>query len=138
LTACSLVLTPSFKLAALLASLHALALGTGCNVLSGLPLLLVTGGILLSAGWTVSDALGRLPTSVQSMELQEDGTGRWRDRQGREHPVRAIKTGWVGPALMVLGLSSSRWRTRWLVLLPDSAPADGLRGLRVWLKWRPA
>ena len=118
-------------------SLH-LAAGLAALVsLRGLPLGLVASGIALSGGWSVADALLRLPSSVCAIELREDGSGRWRDRQGREHAVVDATSSWAGPVLVVLGLRVSRWRTRWVLLLPDSAPADALRRLRVWLKWRP-
>ena len=94
--------------------------------------------MLISCAVTTADALQRLPSSVVWLELQEDGTGRWRDRAGREHSIRAARATWASPGMVVLGLASSRWRTRWLVLLPDSAAAEALRHLRVWLRWRPA
>jgi hypothetical protein len=40
--------------------------------------------------------------------------------------------------MVVIGLRATPWRTRWLVLLPDSAAPERLRRLRTWLKWRPA
>jgi hypothetical protein len=138
LTACSIDLKPSRMLAAVLAGTHLLALAAAGASLSGVPLALVCTGIAVSAACTSADALLRLPTSVVWLELQEDGTGRWRDRTGQEHPVRAAHASWSGPGLVVLGLRRSRWRTRWVLLLPDSAPGDALRRLRVWLKWRPA
>jgi hypothetical protein len=138
LTACSIALKPSLTLAAILAALHLAAFGAAFASLSGLPAALVCAGVLVSAACSVADALQRLPSSVLWMELQEDGTGRWRDRIGREHPVRATQASWASPGLIVLGLGGSRWRTRWVVLLPDSAPAQALRSLRVYLKWRPA
>jgi hypothetical protein len=120
-----------------MAVLHALALGAAAATLSGVALILVCAGVLVSGACTIADALLRLPSSVMSMELQEDGTGRWRDRAGREHPVISARATWVGAGVVVLGLRSSAWRTRWLLLLPDSAAAEAQRRLRVWLKWRP-
>jgi hypothetical protein len=138
LTACSLALKPSWTLAAVLAALHGLALGAAVEALSGMPMVLALAGVVVSFVGTSADALRRLPSSVIWLELQEDGTGRWRDRTGREHAVRTAHATWASPGLVVLGLASARWRTRWLVLLPDAAPAENLRRLRVWLRWRPA
>jgi hypothetical protein len=138
LTACSLALKPSWTLAALLSVLHGMALCAAFVALSGFPLALVGFGVLVSCVVSLADALQGLPASVAWLELQEDGTGRWRDKKGREHPVRAARGTWVSPELVILGLVPPRGRTRWLVLLPDSAAGEALRGLRVWLRWRPA
>jgi hypothetical protein len=137
LTACSVVLKPSRTLAAILGTVHGLALAAAIASLSGMPLVMICIGVVLSAGATVADALLRLPSSALSFDLDEDGTGRWRDRAGREHPVRAANATWVGAGVVVLGLRQSRWKAKWLVLLPDSAAGESLRRLRVWLKWRP-
>lgn len=103
------------------------------------PALSVTGlGILLSGIWCVIDALLLWPSSVHVIELEEDGRGRWLDRSGRAHQVLATRASWASAGLIVLGLRTSRWRTRWLVLLPDAAAPEPLRQLRTWLKWRPA
>ena len=103
-----------------------------------MPLALIIVGVLLSTACTIADALLRLPSSVQAFHLEEDGSGHWRDCAGREHRVRGARASWVSAGVVVLGLRTGRWRTRWVVLLPDSAAAESLRRLRVWLKWRPA
>jgi toxin CptA len=138
LTACSIALEPSRRLAAILAAIHAAALAAAIASVSGIPLVLIIVGVLVSGVCAVADALLRLPSSVQAFELEEDGSGRWRDRGGREHRVRCAQASWVSAGLVVLGLQTGRWRTRWVVLLPDSAAAESLRRLRVWLRWRPA
>jgi hypothetical protein len=137
LTGCCLALKPSLSLAAVLAALHLLAITAAAATFSGIALVLVACGLVLSAGYGVAEALLRLGSSVRWLELQEDGSGRWRDGTGREHAVIAARATWVGAGMVVLGLRSSRGRTRWLVLMPDSAPAAEIRRLRVWLKWRP-
>jgi toxin CptA len=133
-----MVLRPSRALAATVAAFHLLALGAAASTLSGVPLALICAGLAVSGACATADALLRLPGSVVSMELREDGSGRWHDKAGREHPVTSARATWVGAGVVVLGLRSTVWRTRWLVLLPDSAAADDQRRLRVWLKWRPA
>ncbi len=135
MTACSIALEPSRRLAALLAVVHAAALAAALASVPGWPLALIVAGILVSAAASIADALLALPSSVRCVDLEEDGSGRWRDRCGIEHPVRATRASWVSPGLVVLGLRSSR-RTRWVILMADSAGAEALRRLRVWLKWR--
>ncbi len=119
----------------LLAGLHAAALAAAATSLSGWPLALIVAGILLSAAISIADALLALTSSVLAFELEEDGSGRWRDRAGLEHPVRSTRPSWVSPGLVVLGLKGAR-RTRWVVVMTDSAGAEPFRRLRVWLKWR--
>ena len=138
MTACSIALRPSWRLAALLAGIHAGALAAAVASVPGWALVLIAVGILVSAAASVADALLALPSSVRELELEEDGSGRWRDRAGLEHPVRSARPSWVSPGLVVLGLQGARRRTRWLVLMGDSAAAEPLRRLRVWLKWRRA
>jgi hypothetical protein len=135
-SACSVVVRPSRSLAVILGAGHAIALASASASLGGLPVYLVSTGIILSAAWTVADALQRLSCSVARIDLKEDADGMWLDRAGREHPVRALDATWVSAKLIILGLRASRMRVRWLVLLPDSADADDLRRLRAWLKWR--
>jgi hypothetical protein len=122
----------------MLACCHLAAFVAALASVSGAPLVLIIIGVIVSGACTVADALLRMPSSVQCFELEEDGSGRWRDRAGRLHTVRRTRASWVSAGLVVLGLQTGAWRTRWLVLLPDSAASDALRQLRVWLKWRPA
>jgi hypothetical protein len=136
--ACSVALKPSATLAVLTASLHALALASAWLGLDGLPLLVTASGVLLSGIWNVGDALLAWPSSIHAMELEENGAGAWLDRAGRSHAVIGTRTSWVSAGLVVVGLKTSRWRTRWLVLLPDAAAAEPLRKLRIWLRWRPS
>ncbi|OGA95731.1 MAG: hypothetical protein A3G27_10275 [Betaproteobacteria bacterium RIFCSPLOWO2_12_FULL_66_14] len=136
--ACSLALKPSLRLAGAAGAVHLLALAAAWTGLSGMPLILTAAGVMLSGLCTVADALLLWPGSVARLELAENGSGRWLDRAGREHRVRAARATWVSAGVVVLGLQMSRWRTRWVVLLPDSAAAEPLRRLRAWLKWRPS
>lgn len=138
MTACSVALKPSWRLAALLGTVHAAALAAAAASIAGWGLVLIVVGILVSAAATIADALQQLPSSVREFELDEDGSGCWRDRAGREHRIGVARCGWVSPALVVLGLRKGRQRWRWIVLMTDSAPAPQLRKLRVWLKWRKA
>jgi hypothetical protein len=136
--ACSVALKPSPTLAAITGAGHALALAAAWSSLAGLPLAFAGAGIVLSGVWTAGDALLQWPGSVLQLELEDNGSGRWVDRAGREHPIQSSRTTWVSAGLVVLGMQTSRWRTRWLILLPDSGGAEALRRLRAWLKWRPS
>ncbi len=138
MTACHVVLKPSPTLAAGLIAIHALALVAASASFSGAALWLIGGGTLVSAAGTVADALRSLPSSVLSFDLEENGSGSWQDRSGREHRILQVVPTWLGAGMVVLGLKERRWSTRWLVLLPDAAEAEALRRLRVWLRWRPA
>jgi hypothetical protein len=115
-----------------------MALGAAWMSLSGMPLILSATGVALSGVWTVGDALLLWPSSVIRFELEDNGSGRWFDRRGREHRINSTRTTWVSADLVVLGMQGSRWRTRWLVLLPDSAAKEAMRRLRAWLRWRPS
>ncbi len=136
MTACSIALRPSWRLAALFAVVHAGALGAAIASVPGWGLVLIVIGILVSAAASIADALLTLPGSVREFELEEDGSGHWRDCAGLDHPVRNARPSWVSPGLVVLGLQGAQRRTRWLLLMGDSAAAEPLRRLRVWLKWR--
>ncbi|MBE0624994.1 MAG: hypothetical protein IH606_09300, partial [Burkholderiales bacterium] len=59
----------------------------------------------------------------------EDGLGQWRE-------ARVLPGSYVSGWLIVLVLGAGGKRGRPLVLLPDSAAAEDLRRLRVWLRWR--
>jgi toxin CptA len=137
LTPCRVALKPSPALAAALLVLHGLAAAAALTSFAGVSLWLILGGLVLSAACSVADALLRLPSSVLWFDLEEAGSGRWKDRAGHEHSILKVIPTWLGAGMVVLGLSGGRWRTRWLVLLPDAADADALRRLRVWLRWRP-
>jgi toxin CptA len=137
LTPCRVVLKPSPALAAALLALHGLAAAAALTSFSGASLWLILTGLAVSAACSIADALLRLPSSVLWFDLHEEGRGRWQDRAGREHSILKVIPTWLGAGMVVLGLNASRWKTRWLVLLPDAAEAEALRRLRVWLKWRP-
>ena len=117
--------------------LHAAALGAAFATLTGVALGFTVLGIGLSCAYLVADVSGLLATSVQSLQVREDGSGTWSDRAGRQYSVQSTRASWVSSAFMVIGLRATTGRTRWLVLMPDSAAPDSLRKLRVWLKWRP-
>lgn len=125
----------SLQLAGILLFAHVLALASAWISLAGWPLFLVGGGILVSAASRFTAAIHRSRGAVTALELHAEGRADWRDREGDWHEGRLRRAHFVSAVLIVIGLDQSERSRRWIVLLPDSAPADELRRLRVWLRW---
>ncbi len=125
----------SFQLAGLLSAAHVLALVSAWISLAGWPLYLVMAGILVSATSYFTETFHRSAGAVTALELHADGRAAWRDRGGDWHECRLRRDNFVAVPLIVIGLDQAKATCRWIVLLPDSAPADELRRLRVWLRW---
>jgi membrane-bound toxin of toxin-antitoxin system len=125
---------PSRALAGLLGAAHVLALCSAWVGLGGWPLALVLAGVSLSAAGCLALALGRSRSAVRALELHPDGRAFWKDGAGLWHPGRLSRQHLAVPALVVVGIEGPG-RARRLVLLPDSVERDGLRRLRVWLRW---
>lgn len=130
-----IALRPSRLLAGALALLHLLALASAWISLEGGALALVAAGIALSAAQTVAQALQLWPGSARRLRLHPDGHADWVDSRDRWHPCRVSPASYRSPYLVVMGLRGEAFRARWLALLPDSADAEDLRRLRVWLGW---
>jgi hypothetical protein len=130
-------LKPSPRLAALLGAAHFLALAAAWASLSGWPLAAVVAGILVSAAASLAEALHRAGRAAVSVELHEDGRAAWQDSRGGWHEARLGGGHFVAAGLVVMGLNRKNGR-KWIVILPDSAPQEDLRRLRVWLRWRRA
>lgn len=130
-------LNPSPSLAAAFVVIHASAAGCAVAVLDGAALGLILVGVVLSAVVCTGEALRLWPASVVRFELNEDGSGRWEDRRGRTHSAARISVSYAGSGLVILGLSRSRFRTRWLVLPRDATRGEGHRKLRLWARWHP-
>jgi len=125
----------SFQLAGLLSVAHVLALGSAWISLAGWPLYLVIAGVSISAASCFTETFHRSTDTVTALELHAEGRAAWRDRDGNWHECRLRRDNFVSVPLIVIGLAQSKPNRRWIVLLPDSAPADELRRLRVWLRW---
>lgn len=130
-------LKPSYLLAGLLGLAHVLALGAAWVSLAGWPRYLVATGILISLAVCVAGALHRRRDSMAALELRADGDAAWMDGDGRWHDCRVAQDHFVSPLLVVLALERDGAAQQRVVLLPDSAAAEDLRRLRVWLRWRP-
>jgi len=98
------------------------------------PRVVVIGGLAMMACRTIREQ--GLRTGHGAIRgLEWDGGGRWwvdGVGQGR-HEVRLVGTGFVHPALVVIGLDGPGRRSRPLILCAGNTDADGLRRLRVRL-----
>ena len=107
----------------------------------------ITAVLLLANGEAVA-ALGALlaaagalhtPIAVGHLGLRDDGVCEWFEGPGVEGQAgleMGLDGSFSAAGWLVLRLARpGRQRGRLLVLAPDSAPADQLRHLRVWLKW---
>jgi hypothetical protein len=129
-------LKPSLRLAGLLLLVHVLALAVTWVSLAGWAQVLVGSGILLSGSGCLAEVLHRSSRAVVSLELREDGCASWRDRDGGWHEGRLGSDHFVSAALVVVKLDQTGRSRKWLVITGDSAPRQGFRRLRVWLRWR--
>ncbi len=94
-------------------------------------------GIVLALVWYIPAALQRGKRAVQALELGAEGKARWQDGAGQWHDAQILASSYVSAWLVVMNLGANAGPTRSVVLLPDSAAAEDLRRLRVWLRWRP-
>jgi hypothetical protein len=127
---------PSLILAGILGAAHVLALAAALLSLPGWAGYLVASGVVLSAAASLAKVLQLLPASVVSLELFANGCASWRDRRGLWHEGGFGGGHYVSAVLVVVGLRSAGRQTQPLVLAADSASAEDMRRLRVWLRWR--
>jgi toxin CptA len=131
---------PSRLLALLLVLAHLGAVAVVWSAALSLPPTLALKALIaVSLGWTTwSAALRRAPRSVIALEVDADGAARALQRDGEWIDCRVGGASVVTPFLIVLLLEPVGQGGRRLVavLPPDSASADELRALRVWLRWR--
>ena len=129
-------LRPSVFLIGALGLLHGLALAAAWISLSGWPARLIAAGILLSAAGRIAEALQRTAQAAMELEMHAGGRAAWRDRLGSWHDCSLGTGHFVSPLLIIVDLQQPNRRHKRILLLPDSAPAEDLRRLRVWLRWR--
>jgi len=80
------------------------------------------------------DALLLSPGSLVEIVLNEDGTCVLLDRSGVELQGGVMRSTFVSTLLIAINVRQDSGGHRSLVLLPDSAPAEDRRRLRVWLR----
>ncbi len=104
--------------------------------LPGLAFLPIAAGIGVAWVWQLAQTLhwGRL--CVRALELGSDGSVLWQDGARQWHEAEILPSSYVSAWLMVVNLVGSDRRPRPVILLPDCAAAEELRGLRVWLRWQ--
>lgn len=125
-----LTLRPSRVYAAVMVLTHGLALlgiwlATVPQWARALAVLVLVGGAVWLWRQHAAGPLGLRVSQSGQIELLDEV---WRAAQISGRPV-------VLPWLVSLELALEDGRARHVTLLPDSAEADGLRKLRVWLKW---
>jgi toxin CptA len=96
----------------------------------------VAAGIALAWLWHLAPALQRGRRAVRALELTAQGEARWQDGCGTWEEAEIRPGSYVSNWMIVLSLAGPGRRGLHLVLLPDSAAAEDLRRLRVWLRWR--
>lgn len=134
---CSLSLGPSRRLRAFLWALHALALITALLTPWPWPLRLVLTVALVASGISAWRTHLNPGSAAFVGELRRDAHGLWQLRaRGGSQTGRLLGSSFVHPWGMVLRfhVDGALWKTRTVVVLPDSAPADQLRLLRRQLR----
>ena len=129
-------LRPSRLLAGVLLFAHGLAIVAIWQGLDGWSRYLAGTAVAASLWIGLARALFWAGAQPLALELRDDGRGSWKDRRGEWHEGSLGKSHFVSTLLIVLELEYGGFRPKRVVLLPDSAPPDELRRLRVWLRWR--
>jgi toxin CptA len=132
-------LKPSRQLAVLLGVAHTLTaaamllLPIGLGIRIAL-LMLIALSLARSAR---HPAVSASPHAFAALEVHRDGSVQARRRSGDAFSGRVLGESFVSPLLTVVAMrSDDDERRERIVLLPDSADADALRALRVWLRFK--
>ena len=132
----TLSLRPSRILALVLTLMAGTALAAIWSSLPELAIVPIAAGIVLALVWHIPDALQGGTRGVRALELGAEGNARWQDGSGQWHEGLILPSSYVCGWLVVMNFGGNARAARSLVLLPDSAAAEDLRRLRVWLRWR--
>lgn len=106
--------------------------------------LLAVGLAALPAGWQLALGAGVIGLAVGSsrrapplarLRIDVDGELQCQDAAGEWQALAVLGDSFVSPALIVLRYRDQAGAVRARTLLPDSAPTDDLRRLRVSLRW---
>ena len=135
----NIFLQPSRRLSGLLSLAHGLALA--CVLLVPLALLIKLAAALAIVGsliylWGLHGAR-RWPHSVTALHCDRDGGLLLGYRDGSEQVAQVLLASTVSPLMTILlfRCQGQIW-ARAAIILPDAAPAELFRQLRVWLKWK--
>jgi len=134
----ALDLTPSRRLAGIIAAGHAIA-AAALFVTALDPLPLAAGLCFIAAGWRRAHrrtaALSSFDATLR-LEIGIDGTVRVLRRNGTVRAGRMLSGSYVSPALTVVRFRpAGKRRARSVVIATDSADAESRRRLRVLLRW---
>ncbi len=133
MSALSLSLAPSPRLAAIVVALHAAAASAALVSLGGLAGAALFAALLalgLAAAW--SRALLAAPGSVRGLELSAEGVAVvLRSGERLQAPLPARR--YVSRLAVALPLRGSVRRT--ILVVADMLPAESFRALRIWALW---
>lgn len=136
-----------FKPSKRFAGLFAIATIAACIVLATMPIVwqikAIVGLLIIACAHyaILHHGLKCLPDSVISVRVDIKNELYVLHKNGREKHVKVAANTTVTPYLTVLNINSvsTPWWKRLfgssIIILPDHAPSDSLRQLRVWLKW---
>jgi hypothetical protein len=128
-------LWPSRLLISGISLVHLLALGS--LVASALPVwVTVSLGVAVTVSWLISMVRYGNSSSPWFIDrVCHTAEGQWvlRTANGTEHAARLLQY-YVHPAVVLLKFDRDRFVWRSVILLPDSAPQEEIRRLRVWLR----
>jgi toxin CptA len=87
----------------------------------------------------VMHARRRSRSAVVRLEVRPDGAIRLQHRDGRQSDGVVHGDSIVTPWLTVIGVTvPGRWRSTYVVVVPDAIDAEDFRRLRVRLRWPPS
>lgn len=126
-------LRPSRQLAYLLAAAHVLAAVAVLTLHAAAWLKTGLLALLIASAFHSLRRVGQMP--VSALHLDPRGECAITTKVGARETAILLSETTLLPGLIVLALDIAG-RRHPLVLLPDSAPVDDLRRLRVWLRYR--
>ncbi len=128
-------LRPSRNMVVFLILGHVLTIVTAFIGLPPAAATIVSAALALSLVAQLRTALLKQPDAVIALEIIADGSLRYRSRDGAWHPATLNRPAYARPWLIIVRIATLPRGARRVVLLADSAEAEQLRRLRVWLLW---
>ena len=129
-------ITPSPLMAAVLVIMHSIAAACLLGYAPGRGWAFVgIAALMVSLAFYLRrDALLLASNAVVRLDLHEDGGCELLTQGGNELRGAIRDSSFVSPQLIAINIKLDSGRVRHAILLPDSAPADDRRQLRVWLR----
>jgi hypothetical protein len=93
------------------------------------------GMLIGGSAWLNYSRYGNAQSHRFITRIHRTADGQWRVCQadGREYPAE-LSGSYAHPQLVILNFGLGRWNRRSIVILPDSAPCEQIRRLRVCLR----